>query len=60
MYAAKGAAIGQTRGIKSMLITISKETLSPEEHIQEKVRNMHILLANMRVAFNYIDEEFHD
>ncbi len=31
--------------------------LSPEEHIQEKVRNMHNLLANMRVAFTYIDEE---
>ena len=30
--------------------------LSPEEHIQEKVRNMHNLLANMRVAFTYIDE----
>ncbi len=29
--------------------------LSPEEHIQEKVRNMHNLLANMRVAFTYID-----
>ncbi len=31
--------------------------LSPEEHLQEKVRNMHNLLANMRVAFTYIDEE---
>ncbi len=31
--------------------------LSPEELIQEKVRNMHNLLANMRVAFTYIDEE---
>ncbi len=31
--------------------------LSPEDHIQEKVRNMHNLLANMRVAFTYIDEE---
>ncbi len=31
--------------------------LSPKEHIEEKVRNMHNLLANMRVAFTYIDEE---
>ncbi len=31
--------------------------LSPEEHIQEKVRSMHNLLANMKVAFTYIDEE---
>ncbi len=27
--------------------------LSPKEHIQEKVRNLHNLLANMRVAFTY-------
>ncbi len=31
--------------------------MSPEEHIQEKVRNIHNLLANMRVAFTYTDEE---
>ncbi len=31
--------------------------LSPEEHIQEKVRNTHNLITNMRVAFTYIDED---
>ena len=36
---------------------IINNRLSPEEHIQEKVRNMHNLLANMRVAFTYIDED---
>ena len=36
---------------------IINSRLTPEEHIQEKVRNMHNLLANMRVAFTYIDEE---
>ncbi len=30
--------------------------LTPEEHIQEKVRNMQNLLANMRVAFTYINQ----
>ncbi len=31
--------------------------LSPEDHIQEKVRIMQNLPANMRVTFTYIDEE---
>ncbi len=30
---------------------------SPEEHVQEKVRNMHNLLGSMRVAFICIDKE---
>ncbi len=36
---------------------VIRKRLSPEDHIQEKVRNMHNLLANMRVTFTYIDEE---
>ncbi len=36
---------------------IINNRLSPEDHIQEKVRNVHNLLANMRIAFTYIDEE---
>ncbi len=31
--------------------------LSPEDHTNEKVRSTYNLLANMRVAFAYIDEE---
>ena len=31
--------------------------LSPTDHINEKIRNMYALLANMRVAFTYIDED---
>jgi len=28
-----------------------------EDHIHDKVRNMYILLGNMKVAFKYIDED---
>ena len=31
--------------------------LSPTDHINEKIRNMYALLANMRVAFTYINED---
>ena len=31
--------------------------LSPEDHINEKVRSAYALLANMKVAFTYVDEE---
>ena len=31
--------------------------LSPEDHINDKIRSTYNLLANMRVAFAYIDEE---
>ncbi len=36
---------------------VISNSLSPEKRIQEKVRNMHNLVANMRVAFTYIDED---
>ena len=36
---------------------IINNKLSPEDHINDKVRNTYNLLANMRVAFAYIDEE---
>ncbi len=39
---------------KDLLVVINNR-LSPEKHIQEKVRNMHNLLANMRITFTYID-----
>ncbi len=31
--------------------------MSPEDHIKEKTRNIHNLLANMKVVFTYTDEE---
>ena len=36
---------------------IINNKLSPEDHINDKVRNTYKLLANMRVACAYIDEE---
>ncbi len=36
---------------------IINNRLSSQEHVQEKVRNMHNLLGNMRVAFTYINEK---
>ena len=36
---------------------IINNKLSPEDHINDKVRNTYNLLANMRMAFAYIDEE---
>ncbi len=39
------------------LKVIINNRLSPEEHIQETVRNIHTLLANMRIAFSYTDKE---
>ncbi len=38
------------------LEVVINSRLSPD-HINEKVRNMYNLLANMRVAFTYVDEE---
>ena len=36
---------------------IINNKLSPEDHINDKIRSTYNLLANMRVAFAYIDEE---
>ena len=36
---------------------IINDTLSPTDHINEKVRIVHNMLANMRIAFSYIDED---
>ena len=36
---------------------IINNKLSPEDHINDKVRNTYNLLANMRVAFAFIDED---
>ena len=37
-------------------VTVSKK-LSPEDHINEKVRSAYALLANLKVAFTYVDIE---
>ncbi len=42
---------------KKELGVVINSKLSPKEHIQERVRNMQNLLANMRVSFTYIDED---
>ena len=41
---------------KDLGVVINKK-LSPEDHINEKVRGAYALLANMKVAFTYVDAE---
>ncbi len=43
--------------IEKNLGVVINNRLSPEGHIQEKVMNMHSLLASMRVTFTYVDED---
>lgn len=39
------------------LAMIIDNRLSPENHINEKVRNISIMLTTIRVAFNYVIEK---
>ncbi len=43
---------------KKDLGAVINDRLTPEKHMQEKVRNMYNLLANMRKTFTYVDGEW--
>jgi len=45
-----------SRKEKDLGVTINSK-FSPENHINDKVRNMYIMLGNIKATFKYIDED---